>query len=78
MDTNYFLTVFKKKTFGMEKIFEKRIGTLGNTLDDYTLTFDPNGEFLLFEGRLSYSYYFKFVFNLKAQFKEPLILKRGV
>lgn len=41
--TNFFLTVFKRKQFGNEKIYEKRINIRNQTLNCDQLEFSQNG-----------------------------------
>lgn len=78
--TEYFLTVFEKKNFGNEKIYEKRLNFRKKALSEYELQMHPTGGYVYFKfnlnlGDYNYSKFFHLVFPLTAQYKDPLMLK---
>ena len=46
-ETDYFLTVFERKSFGNEKVYEKRLNLKRRQMKDAKLEFHPKGTFLL-------------------------------
>jgi hypothetical protein len=78
--TDYFLTVFEKKSFGTEKRFEKRINVNGKDLNDIKLEFHPQGGYIFFSfmtnnmdnAKVTHS----LVFSTTAAYKDPLLLKK--
>lgn len=50
--TDYILTVFEKKNFGNEKLYEKRLNFRKKRLNDYELVMHPNGGYIYFKFNL--------------------------
>lgn len=75
-ETNYFLTVFERKPFGNEKIYEKRINSRGHTLNIEKMEIHPKGGFLFLGFKIDYTSC-NLVFNISAQYKDPMLIKNG-
>ncbi len=72
--------MFEKKSFGNEKIYEKRLNFRKKKLNSYELFMHPNGGYIYFNFNLSIGEYetsktFHLVFPVTAQYKDPLMLK---
>jgi len=72
--TDYFLTVYERKFFGNEKIFEKRICTGGKEMDVKKLEFHPQGGYILMEVSIR-NQLLQLVFTQDDANKDPLMLK---
>eukprot|EP00347_Sterkiella_histriomuscorum_P008832 403343569 len=76
--TDYIITIFERKAFGPEKIYERRINVRGLKISQFTkFELHPNGGYLYMNFNLEYpkSESIQLVFALNAQFKEPKLLK---
>ena len=72
--TDYFLTVYERKFFGNEKIFEKRIYTDGKEMTVNKLEFHPQGGYIFMEVMIR-NQQLQLVFTQDDANKDPLMLK---
>lgn len=79
-DTDYILTVFERKSFGNEKIFEKRMNLRNiQNISVNRFELDPSDVYIYIQLCISppnrNSFYLDLIFNAQAPNKVPIIIK---